>query len=168
MKKAFAMAAAVWTLLAAVFLPVSVYAAEETDSTVAGTAMRTDTDVEVYQQASGISKVTAKLKAGTVVVVTEDSGDGWSMISVNDTAGYIRTEHLEKLGNDEINQEFEQIGNNYHMLFNEVEQLNKQKTQARIWGTVIAVLVIGIVAAGMIPVIKKNRENGKKKTETVQ
>lgn len=57
MKKAFAMAAAVWTLLAAVFLPVSVYAAEETDSTVAGTAMRTDTDVEVYQQASGTSKL---------------------------------------------------------------------------------------------------------------
>lgn len=165
MKKVFVMAAAIWMLFAAMFLPV--YAAE-TGLTVIGTVMKIDTDVDVYQRASESSEVTAKLKAGTVVLVTEGTEDGWSMISVNEMAGYIRTEHLETLGSDEINQEFEQIGNNYHMLFNEVEQLKKQKTQARIWGTVIAVLVIGIVAAGMIPVIKKNRENEKKKTETVQ
>lgn len=167
MKKIFVMAAVMWALLVAMFGQVSVYA-EETDSKVIGTAMRTDQDVKVYQEASEASEVTVELQAGTVVLVTEDAGEGWSRISVKEAVGYIRTEHLETLASDEINQEFEQIGNNYHMLFNEVELLRKQKTQTRIWGIVIAVLVIGIFAAGVIPVIMKNKENEKKKTGTVQ
>ena len=163
MKRVIIMTVMVWTLLAAMFLPVC--AAETTDTAVIGTVMRTDVDVNVYQRASETSEVTAELKAGTVVLVVDDSVEGWSSISVNETVGYIQTKHLITLGSDEINQEFEQLGNNYHMLFNEVEQLNKQM---RIWGTVIAVLVIGIFAAGIIPVIKKNREDGKKRTGTIQ
>ena len=166
MKRVIIMTVMVWTLLAAMFLPVC--AAETTDTAVIGTVMRTDVDVNVYQRASETSEVTAELKAGTVVLVVDDSVEGWSSISVNETVGYIQTKHLITLGSDEINQEFEQLGNNYHMLFNEVEQLNKQKSQMRIWGTVIAVLVIGIFAAGIIPVIKKNREDGKKRTGTIQ
>lgn len=167
MKKVFVMAAVMWILLAAMFQQEYVYA-EETDSKVIGTAMKTAQDANMYQKASEASEVTAALKAGTVVLVTEEVGEGWSMISVNETVGYIRTEHLETLGGDEINWEFEQIGNNYHMLFNEMELLKKQKTQAKIWGTVIAVLIIGIFVAGIIPVILKNRENDKKKTGTIQ
>lgn len=77
---------------------------------------------------------------------------------------------MQLYSSDEMSQEFEQIGNNYHMVFNEVEQLNRQQSQARIWGTVIAVLVIGIFAAGIIPVIRKNKEDEKNRqhTETMQ
>lgn len=166
MKRVIIMTVMVWTLLAALFLPVC--AAETTDTAVIRTAMKTDTDVNVYQEASDTSEVTAELKAGTVVLVTDNSEEGWSSITVNEIVGYIQTKHLITLGSDEIDQEFEQLGNNYHMLFNEMEQLNKQKTQMRIWGTVIAVLVIGIFAAGIIPVIKKNREDEKKRTGTIQ
>ena len=162
MKRVIVMTVMVWTLLTAMFLPVCT--AEATDTAVIGTVMKTDADVNVYQRASETSEVTAELKAGTVVLVVDDSVEGWSSITVNETVGYIQTKHLITLGSDEIDQEFEQLGNNYHMLFNEMEQLNKQKTQMRIWGTVIAVLVIGIFAAGIIPVIKKNREDEKKRT----
>lgn len=165
MKKILVMAVAAWTLLAAMFLPV--YAAETTDTSVIGTVMETDADVNVYQKASETSEVMAKLKAGTMVLVIDDAEEGWSIIAVNETTGYVRTEHLSSQSSDALDKEFEQIGNNYHMLFNEVEQLNKQNTQTKIWGAVIAVLVIGIFAAGIIPVIKKNRKD-EKKTGTIQ
>lgn len=165
MKKGLMMAAMICMLLAGMFMPVS---AAETDTADVETAMKTDTDVKVYQSASETSKVVAELKAGTVVLVTDDVREGWSRISVNEISGCIQTGHLVMLTSDEMNQEFEQIGNNYHMVFNEVEQLKKQRTQARIWGAVIAVLVVGIFAAGIIPVIKKNRENGKNKTKTIR
>ena len=52
------------------------------------------------------------------------------------------------------------------MVFNEVQQLNRQRSQAKIWGTVIAVLTAGVIAAGIIPVIKKNRNDEKNRTDT--
>lgn len=162
------MAAVVWTLLAAMVAPVN---AAEADSAVAGTVLKTDADVEVHQSASDSSKVITVLETGTVVVVTEDDGEGWCRISAGEITGYAEADHLVQLySSDEMSQEFEQIGNNYHMVFNEVEQLNRQQSQARIWGTVIAVLVIGIFVAGIIPVIRKNKEDEKNRqhTETMQ
>lgn len=161
MKKVLIMVtAAIWMLLSAASVPAN---AAETNGAVAGTILKTDADVEVYQTASETSEVTAALEAGTVVLVTEDNAvEGWCRISVRDTTGYIKTGHLVPLASsEEINQEFEQIGNNYHMVFNEVQQLEKQQSQTKMWGAVIAVLVVGIFAAGIIPVIRKNREDEK-------
>lgn len=72
------MVAAMWTLLAAMAAPVS---AAEADSAVAGTVLKTDADVEVHQSASDSSKVITVLETGTVVLVTEDDGEGWCRIS---------------------------------------------------------------------------------------
>lgn len=152
-------AAVIWALLAAVSVPVN--AAETT--TVAGTVLKTDGDVDVYQEASETSAVTAALDAGTAVLVTDDdAGEGWCRILVRETTGYIKSAHLVPLvSSEEMDLEFEQIGNNYHMVFNEVEQLEKQRSQTKMWGAVIAVLTIGLFAAGILPVIRKNREDEK-------
>ncbi|MDE6919840.1 MAG: SH3 domain-containing protein, partial [Lachnospiraceae bacterium] len=110
-------AAVIWALLAAVSVPVN--AAETT--TVAGTVLKTDVDVDVYQEASETSAVTAALDAGTAVLVTDDdAGEGWCRIQVRETTGYIKSAHLVPLvSSEEMDLEFEQIGNNYHMVFNE-------------------------------------------------
>lgn len=161
MKKVLIMTAAViWTLMAAVSVPVN---AAEADAAVAGNVLKTDADVEVHQEASGTSEVTAELEAGTVVLVTDnDAGGGWCRILVRETTGYVEAGHLVPLvSSEEMNQEFEQIGNNYHMVFNEVQQIEKQRSQTKMWGAVIAVLTVGVFAAGIIPVIRKNREDEK-------
>ncbi len=149
-------AAVIWALLAAVSVPVN--AAETT--TVAGTVLKTDGDVDVYQEASETSAVT---DAGTAVLVTDDdAGEGWCRILVRETTGYIKSAHLVPLvSSEEMDLEFEQIGNNYHMVFNEVQQVEKQRSQTKMWGTIIAALTVGVFAAGIIPVIKKNREDEK-------
>lgn len=162
MKKGLTMAVVIWMLLTVMAVPVN---AAETNTTVAGTVLKTDADLEVYQEASETSKVIAVLDEGTVVLaIDETSEEGWCKISVKEMTGYIEAGHLVTLGSsEEMDLEFEQIGNNYHMVFNEVQQLEKQQLQTRIWGTVIAVLTVGMFAAGIIPVIKKNRENEKNK-----
>lgn len=170
MKKVLIMAAAVLTLLTALLVPVPVNAAEA-DTAVTGTVLKTDTDVEVHQSASGTSEVITVLDAGTAVLVMEDDGEGWCRISAREITGYVESGYLVQLySSDEMSQEFEQIGNNYQMVFNEVQQLNRQQSQARIWGTVIVVLTVGIFAAGIIPVIRKNKEDEKNRehTETIQ
>ena len=153
------MTAVIWTLLT-MSVPVN---AAETSTTVAGSVLKADVDMEVHQEADETSEVTAVLEAGTVVLVTDvDAGEGWCRISVKETTGYVRTDHLVPLvSSEEMELEFEQIGNNYHMVFNEVEQLEKQRSQTKMWGAVIAVLTIGLFAAGILPVIRKNREDEK-------
>ena len=118
------MTAVIWTLLT-MSVPVN---AAETSTTVAGSVLKADVDMEVHQEADETSEVTAVLEAGTVVLVTDvDAGEGWCRISVKETTGYVRTGHLVPLvSSEEMELEFEQIGNNYHMVFNEVEQLEKQ------------------------------------------
>lgn len=159
MKKVLTMTVALWALLAAMFITVN---AASADRTAAGNVLRTDTDTEVYQDASEASGLIAVLDAGTVVWVTDDTVEGWCGISAKEVRGYIKSEHLVLLdSSDEMNLEFEQIENNYHMLFNEVQQLESQRRQTRIWGSIIALLTVGIFAAGIVPVIKRNRKDEK-------
>ena len=157
MKKVLGMAAVMWALLMAVFMPVSVMAA---DTITIGTVLKTEKDTDVYKEASEASGTAAVLKAGTVVHVTDNTPEGWCGISSKEVSGYVKTEALVPItDSDEMSQEFEQIGNRYHMIFNEVQQSKKQQSQEKIWGAVIIVLLVaGILAAGIIPVLKKNKE----------
>lgn len=162
MRRVLSIVAVLWALLIAMFMPVSVLA---TDTITIGTVLKTEKDTNVYQEASETSDTVAVLKAETVVHVTDDTIEGWCGISSKELSGYVKTELLIPIADgDEINLEFEQIGNNYHMIFNEVQQLKKQQSQEKIWGAVIVLLVAGIFAAGIIPVLKKNKKNGKTST----
>lgn len=164
MKKVLAVAVMIWMLVTVMFVPVNVMAA---DTSVMGTILKTDVEATVYQDMSEESAITAVLEPGTVVLVTEEDGEGWSRISTQEITGYIKTEYLVSVGSsDEMDLEFEQIRNNYHMLFNELQQIEKQRSQTKMWGMVIALLTIGIFAAGIIPVIKKNREDEKDRIQT--
>lgn len=168
MKKVLEMTVIIWMLIAVMLAPVNVMAS---DTTVMGTILKTNVDVTVYQDTSETSAIAAVLESGTVVLVTEVDEEGWSRITTQEITGYIKTEYLSSLGSsDEIDREFEQIGNNYHMIFNELQQIEKQRLQTKVWGIVIALLAIGIFAAGIIPVIKKNKEDEKDRirTETKQ
>lgn len=168
MRKVLTITAVLWVLLAVLSVPSGVTAAGTVTS---GMVLKTKTDTQVYQEASETSGKTDVLEAGTSVYVTDDTIEGWSKISSKEVTGYVRTESLTPIvDSDEIKLEFEQIGNNYHMIFNEVQQLEKQQSQKKIWGTVIILLTAGIFAAGVIPVIKKNGKNEKtnKTSGTIQ
>lgn len=87
MKRVLAIAAVMWALLIAVFMPVSVMAA---DTITIGTVLKAEKDTNVYQEASETSGTVAVLKADTAVYVTDNAVDGWCGISSGSLAVMLR------------------------------------------------------------------------------
>lgn len=104
------------------------------------------------------TNVTRMSEGDAVVVAAYDGGD-WCEVSAGEQKGYIRIESLGTVGNAEaLNAEFQNIGNDYETIFNEVTQLQIQKRNSRIWGTVIVILVVAIFGVGLLSAVRKNKE----------
>lgn len=145
-------------LLAALYTPVC---AAELGTVTAGMALETGADTGMHGDASETSDVIAVLEAGTVVVTAGDAEDGWCMVSAGGSTGYVRTESLKTVGDRaELDAEFERIASSGRMLFNEVQQAGRRKSQTRMWGTAMALLTAGVFAAGMVSAAGKDREDG--------
>lgn len=128
--------------------------------------METIEEVKLLEKAEGNATVVATLPAGTTVLITEDSSNGWCRVSVNEQSGYLQTTQLKTIGNkDELDAEFEKISNTVQLIFEEIVTMEKETKQARIWGTVIVVLIIAIFGVGIISAIKKNKEEYEKKVD---
>ena len=50
------------------------------------------------------------------------------------------------------------IGNDYESIYEEMLELQRQKRNRMIWGSIIVVLVIAIFGVGIVSAVKKNRE----------
>ncbi len=57
-----------------------------------------------------------------------------------------------------MNAEFNSIGNDYESIYEEMLELQRQKRNRMIWGSIIVVLVIAIFGVGIVSAVKKNRE----------
>lgn len=129
----------------------------------ANMVLETSTQADLHEEASEESNVVASLEAGTVVFTTENAENNWCKISVGENTGYIKVEYLKTLGDqDLINQEFEESMNDNHKMYDEIQQLEEQKSQAEMRENIIIGLAIVVLAVGIILVKKKSR----KATET--
>lgn len=121
--------------------------------------METIEEVKLLEKAEGNATVVATLPAGTTVLITEDSSNGWCRVSVKEQSGYLQTTQLKTIGNkDELDAEFEKISNTVQLIFEEIVTMEKETKQARVWGTVIVVLIIAIFGVGIVSALKKNKE----------
>lgn len=121
--------------------------------------METIEEVKLLEKAEDNASVVATLPAGITVLITEDSSNGWCRVSVKEQSGYLRTTQLKPIGNkDELDAEFEKISNTVQLIFEEIVTMEKEAKQARIWGTVIVVLIIAIFGVGIVSALKKNKE----------
>lgn len=135
---------------------IPVCAAEEIKKDM---VMETIEEVKLLEKAEGNATVVATLPAGTTVLITEDSSNGWCRVSVKEQSGYLQTAQLKTIGNkDELDTEFEKISNSMQLIFEEIVTMEKEIKQERIWGTVIVVLIIAIFGVGIVSALKKNKE----------
>ncbi len=156
MKKLLAMAEI--AIIAMFFLRMPVYAAN-LDEITANMVLETSTQADLHEEASEESNVVISLDAGTVVFTTENAENNWCKISVGEKTGYIKTEYLKTLGDlDLINQEFEQSMNDNHKMYDEIQQLEEQKSQAKMRENIIIGLAIVVLAVGGVLVKKKSRK----------
>lgn len=171
------------TIIAICLMGCMQVSAQEIDANV---LLQLTQDVKLYENPDESSTVVGELKAGTPVISGEKNEDSWIRISYQELSGYTKLENVQILtddtlnqnqaadntvsdqnqtvDNDTLDQEFEQIANENELLINELEYDKAQRRQKMIWGTVIAVLVVAIFAAGIISAVKKNkREKGQEK-----
>lgn len=144
--------------MALIGLRMPVYAAG-LDKVEKNMVFETSAQTELYEEASDESKIVVSLETGTVVFTVEDAEGSWCKISAGDNIGYIKVEYLKTIGEqDLINQEFEQNMNDNHMIYDEIQKLEEQKTQSEIWGRIILGLIITMLVIGGILSWKKMKK----------
>ena len=174
------------TIIAICLMGCMQVSAQEIDANV---LLQLTQDVKLYENPDESSTVVGELKAGTPVISGEKNEDSWIRISYQELSGYTKLENVQILtddtlnqnqaadntvsdenqtaDNDTLDQEFERIANENELLINELEYDKAQRRQKMIWGTVIAVLVVAIFAAGIISAVKKNKREKGQEEETV-
>ncbi|MBD5537654.1 MAG: hypothetical protein HDQ99_18760 [Lachnospiraceae bacterium] len=148
MKRLLAMAGTGLMMLIALRIPVY---ADGLDEITGNMVLETSTRADLYEEASDEAKVVASLEAGTVVFTLDNAEHNWCRISAGEYTGYIKVECLKTIGDqDLINQEFEQNRNYNHMLYDGIEQPEKQETRTKMRGGLVLGLTMAVLAAGSI------------------
>lgn len=158
---------AVFIILAGVMIhSQSCYAVEETEITV-NSFYQVNTDTQMKENASESAQTVQELKAGDTVMVTAYADGAWCMASIGDKTGYVHIAELTPIGNvDNLNAEFNSIGNDYESIYEEVLELQRQKKNRMIWGSIIVVLVVAIFGVGIVSAVKKNKEEQNQKQQS--
>lgn len=136
-----------------------VWASEEKDSTL-GTLQVLTADVEVKESADTASATVGSLQAGTaVIVVSED--DTWSQVIYQELEGYVPNSVLELYVYEDaesLEQEIRSVTQEEQRVVEEYEQNRKDRRNSLIWGIVIAVVVLGMFATGVVSALQDNKK----------
>lgn len=165
MKKLLAMAEISIFTLFALCMPAHT---ANLDAITGNMVLETSAQADMYEEASDESKIVASLEAGTVVFITENAEDNWCKISAGEHTGYIKVEYLKTIGDQGlINQEFEQNMNDNHKIYDEIQQLEEQKSRAEIRENLMLGLIIVVLAAGVVLKGRKARKAHNDKSNPV-
>lgn len=131
----------------------------ELESVQRNMVLETVEEIELRIEPETTAKVIATLQAGTVVVVAEDVNGDWCKVTCQEQEGYLPVAKLKTLGNtEELNSEFDKISQTVQLAFEEIMTREHEEMQARIWGSIIVVLIIAIFGVGIASAVKKNKE----------
>ncbi len=140
---------------------ITVYAAE-LESIQKNMVLEMVETVELREEPAVTAKTITTLRAGTTVVVVEDANGDWCKVSYQEQEGYVPVAKLKTLGNkEELNSEFGKISQTVQLAFEEIMVREHEEMQARIWGSIIVVLIVAIFGVGIASAVKKNKEESK-------
>lgn len=145
-------------ILAALLVIGTTVHAAEAENIKKDMVLQVNDDIKLRAKPDASAAVTAELKKGTPVVITQDAKGGWCMVSYREKSGYVQTTHLGIVGdNGKLDDELKHIGESGIMAYFEAEMEKRRIDTERIWGAVIVVLVIAIFGAGILSAVKKDR-----------
>lgn len=132
--------------------------AAEVETVQKNMVLETVKETQLLEAPNTTAKPVVTLQAGTPVFILEDESDGWCKVSSQEQEGYMKASELKRLGNqEELNAEFDKIGNTVQLVFDEIVTRENEEKQARIWGTIMVVLIAAIFGVGMVSALKKNK-----------
>ncbi len=136
--------------------------AAETDNSGAMTLQQTTKDAEMKEAPDNSAETLSDLEKGTAVVVYGEPQDSWSQVEYQGVKGYVESNVLEAYSAiddvEELDQEFEAVEEETIRIIDEHELIQKSKRTSIIWGVIIAVLILGIFAVGIVSALKKDKE----------
>lgn len=122
-----------------------------------GVLMVTVRDVDVRTSQDNDSDVIATIPEGTAVIaIATDNKDIFNVI-YKDINGYIQASDVMTYNTEEIAQEQKIEEQNNIRAMEEFDMEQKNKKSSLIFGVIIAFLVVGIFAIGVISAIKRER-----------
>lgn len=147
--------------IAAVMLGCITVCGAELESVQKNMVLETVEEVELRENPSSTGAAAAVLPAGIAVVVAEDASGDWCKVAYQEQEGYVPVAMLKTLGNtEELNSEFDKISQTIQLAFEEIVTREHEEVQAKIWGSIIVVLIVAIFGVGIVSAVKKNKEEG--------
>ena len=128
-----------------------------------GMVFETVKDTKLLEIPETSAETVIVLKAGTPVLVEEEGQNGWCKVSSQEQMGYIMISELKTIGNqEELDAEFAKISDTVQLAFDEIVTREQEELQARIWGTIIVVLIIAIFGVSIVSGLRKNKLENEK------
>lgn len=135
---------------------------EGEDQFTSGTVWEISCDTEVKEEADHDSKTVGALSAKSVVILLEDSKEGWCKVENQSYAGYIPVDILQTFGAEtveEMNREFEETQQENIRIVEEYELAQRGEKSHSIWKALIIVFVLAIFGTGIFAAFKRNEED---------
>lgn len=154
---------AVWNML------LTVNAQESNEKEMSGNShfMTAIAAVEAKTEPEQGAETIFSFSEGDIIFVIGETGNGWYIVSYQGETGYIEKKaDRAKLEEEEIdvaalNAELKLQEAESKMVVEETERYREESKRSKIWGTVIVLLIVGILGTGIISTVyaeKKKKE----------
>lgn len=118
-------------------------------------------DLDAKERPDASAKTVISYREGDSIFVTGELSDGWYRVQYRNIIGYVETGKVSALDVDaeKLDEEFRTEEEKSIPVVEEIERRRAETRRSRIWGTVIAVLVIGIFAVSLVSVRRGRKED---------
>ena len=141
--------------------PVLVYAGEEQQRIEMQQMMEATERIEAREEPDEEAGIVFVYEKGAKVFVIEETSDGWFKVFYQGREGYIPDKGLvlQEMDTVQLDKELETAVMEGEIVAKEVERYRKEEGRSKVWGTVIALLIGGIFAVGIIAARKQGKNN---------
>lgn len=120
--------------------------------------MQTNKETIGYESPNMDSDIIVEVEKGKSVIVVGKTEDGWYQVVYQGQTMYMQENSVEEVLNEELAEEISEL-EKFRMEEAEWDiKTRKEVFRSRVWGAIIVTLIVGIFAAGMVSVIRADKE----------
>lgn len=139
----------------------SVRAAENANEET-GRLMTAVRETEMKEQPDDKAETIMTYEKGSSVFAIGEAVDGWYRVVYQEKAGYVPENalHSQEIDVEGLDAEMAQEAEEGRLMIETIERYRSEARRSKIWGGVIAVLIVGVFATGIIAEIRGRKNSG--------